>query len=205
MTGCYYHVYNRGNNKQEIFYDDQDRFYFYQNMFIFNSDATKYKDTRVLRLATTRQGKPLARIVCYSFMPNHYHFLLEQLVDNGITEFMQRLGTSHTKYINERHGRSGSLFEGRFKAKLIDSDEYLLHLSRYIHTNPLDLYIPGWKDTKCRVDGDRFLKQYRWSSYPFYLGICKDPVVDSGLIKDMITSPIDYHSFMHEIELFPEM
>jgi len=92
-------------------------------------------------------------------MSNHYHFIVRQIKDNGISEFMHQLNTSYTKYFNLNQKRIGRLFEYTFKAKLIDSEEQLLHLSRYIHLNPL----------VSNLTND--LTKYKWSSYVDYLGL----------------------------------
>ena len=91
-------------------------------------------------------------------MPNHFHFLLKQLRDDGITEFASKLTNSYTKYFNTKHTRVGPLFQGEFKAVLIESDEQLLHLSRYTHLNPLVSYLT------------KNLNSYEWSSYGEYAG-----------------------------------
>ena len=83
------------------------------------------------------KSEKLVNIVCYSTSQNHYHFILEQLVDEGIEKFMQKLGNGYTKYFNHKHKRSGVLFQGAFKSIHIDSNEYLLHLSVYINLNNL--------------------------------------------------------------------
>lgn len=154
QKGSYYHVYNRGNRKQNIFiqYRDYERFLKRMKM---------YKE------------KFGVSILCYCLMPNHYHFLLRQETDIPITVFMLRLGTSYAKYFNIKYEQVGSLFQGRFRAKLIETDEYLLHLSRYIHRNPLEIQLstPGVE-----------LADYRWSSYINYLNFVKNPMIESEYI-----------------------
>ena len=97
-------------------------------------------------------------------MPNHFHLLIKQLKDSGITEFMTKLSLSYTKYYNIKYSRVGPLLQGQFKAVTVESDEQLIHLSRYIHLNPLASFLI--KD----------IAKYEWSSYREYLnnlnGIC---------------------------------
>src|SRR3989344_5329848 len=154
QKGSYYHVYNRGNRKQNIFlsYRDYERFL---------KRTKEYKDEFKIS------------ILGYCLMLNHFHFLLRQDTDASLTFFMLKLGTSYAKYFNIKYGEVGSLFQDRFKAKLIEKDEYLLQLSRYIHRNPKDILLqtPGVE-----------LADYRWSSYPCYLNKEKNDLVDTSFI-----------------------
>lgn len=154
QKGSYYHVYNRGNRKQNIFlsYRDYERFL---------KKVKEYKDEFKIS------------ILGYCLMPNHFHFLLRQGTDASLTSFMLRLGTSYAKYFNIKYREVGSLFQGRFKAKLVEKDEYLLQLSRYIHRNPRKLLPP--------TPGVE-LDDYRWSSYPFYVNGGKNDLVSSAFI-----------------------
>jgi hypothetical protein len=123
-------------------------------------------------------------------MPNHFHFLLRQDSDVPITAFMLRLGTSYAKYFNTKYGEVGSLFQDRFKAKLVDTDEYLLQLSRYIHRNPKEILL--------RTPGVE-LASYRWSSYSCYLSGSKNEFVDPSFILSYFTKnnrSEDYRNFV---------
>ena len=138
VVGEYYHLYNRGVDKRIIFTDENDIGRFLQSMDEFNAVdpiGSIYKNSfRELRSPTSK-SKQLVSFVAYCVNPNHYHFLLRQLVEKGIEKFMQRLGTGHTNYFNNKHKRSGALFQGRFKAVHISNNEYLLHVSVYINLN----------------------------------------------------------------------
>ncbi|MBM3252365.1 MAG: transposase [Candidatus Omnitrophica bacterium] len=149
----YFHIFCRGNDKKDIFLDHDD----YEH---FLSRAKKY--AKLHRIT----------IICYCLMPNHFHFLLRQNTKQPISFFMQRLSVSHAMFFNRRHKRSGHLFGSNFKAKIILENDYLLHLSCYIHLNPL-------KMINCRSD----LETYRWSSYSEYLGQNKkDGICDKEII-----------------------
>ncbi len=113
----YYHVYNRGNRKQPIFLVDQD----YQRFL------NKIKDYG---------AKVGVEVIAYCLMSNHFHFLLKQNQPDQIREFMLRLSTSHSKYFNIKYEQVGSVIQGRFKAKLVDKEDYLIYLTAYIHLNP---------------------------------------------------------------------
>lgn len=171
QKGCYYHVYNRGNRKQNIFLVNRD----YER---FLKRTKQYKD----KFGIT--------ILCYCLMPNHFHFLLRQELDVPLTSFMLRLGTSYAKYFNIKYGEVGSLFQDRFKAKLIETDAYLLQLSRYIHRNPVEILL--------RTPGVE-LASYRWSSYSCYLSGFKDELVDPSFILNYFAKnnpSKDYKSFV---------
>lgn len=100
----------------------------------------------------------LVEVFCYCLMPNHYHLILKELLDGGITKFMRKLNSGYTKYFNIKHQRSGHLFEGKYKYKEVDADFYLTHLTGYIHINPVRAGI---------VQSPR---NYKYSSYLDYIG-----------------------------------
>lgn len=105
-------------------------------------------------------------------MPNHFHLLVKQLKDDGVKEFMQKVINSYTKYYNTKHNRVGHLFQGVFKAVLVDNDEQLLHVSRYIHLNP---YVS---------DLIAKLEDYRYSSYPYFINLATDTLASKEVILD---------------------
>ena len=116
--------------------------------------------------------KLLVEIMAFCLMPNHFHLLVRQKQDKGISSFMQKLGTGYAMYFNQKYKRSGVLFQGKFKAVLIKNESHFIHLPYYIHCNPLDLAAPGWRerDIKDYKKAVRFLEQYRWSSHLDYMG-----------------------------------
>lgn len=137
INGEYYHIFNRGNNKRIIFSDYQDFARFFKSMNEFNSEEPigSIFEKSFKKNSLGHSVSKLVEFNCYCLNPNHYHFILRQLADKGIEKFMQRLGNGYTKYFNNRQDCSGSLFQGRYKAVHIGSDEYLLHLSAYINLN----------------------------------------------------------------------
>jgi putative transposase len=112
----HYHIYNRGNNRQPVFLERENYLFF-------------------LRQWRAYLG-PVCHVVAYCLMPTHFHALVLITAD-GFSHGMQLLGISYTKAINKRHNRVGALFQGAFQAKHIERNEYLLHLSRYLHLNPV--------------------------------------------------------------------
>jgi putative transposase len=143
----FYHVYNRGTDKRTIFLDDQDFNRFLQSMIEFNvSDPigslyqNSFRKNKLRGSASKSRSKDekdeqLVEIIVYCLNPNHYHFLLRQVAKKGIEKFMQRLGTGYTMYFNHKYERTGTLFQGRFKAIHVDTNEYLLHVSAYVNLN----------------------------------------------------------------------
>ncbi len=117
-------------------------------------------------------------------MPNHFHFLLKQLKEGGITEFLSKLCNSYTKYFNTKYKRVGPLLQGEFKAVLVESDEQLLHLSRYIHLNPLVSYIV------------KNLDLYEWSSYEEYINSKSKGVCVKENVLSFFKSPASYKQFV---------
>jgi len=143
----YYHIYNRGVEKRNVFLEKRDYERFLLSLVLLNDEERdlmirwrdfnkKYQHkaefSEFLKLSFRR---PLVEIIAYCLNPNHYHLILKQLVNRGIERFMHKLGTSYTKYFNLKNDRSGVLFQGRFKATHIDSNEYLLYLSAYVNRN----------------------------------------------------------------------
>ena len=137
INGEFYHIYNRGVDKREIFSDKYDLLRFFQSMDSFNTIepiGSIYENT-FKKLGSQTPKSKLVNFICYCLNFNHYHFILEQVSDKGIEKFMQRIGTGYTNYFNEKNRRSGSLFQGKFKSNHKDSNEYLLHLSAYVNLN----------------------------------------------------------------------
>lgn len=164
-----YHIYNRGVEKRDIFNSDHDRERFLDSLILFNttypSDNTERHRSKSNFEQLGRVKKPpepLVQILAYCLMPNHYHLILRGVEENGITEFMRKIGTGYTNYFNKKNERVGPLFQGKFKAKPIEDDGYLQYLIHYIHFNPLDI--------NQSMD---FLNNYPWSSYQECLNCSK--------------------------------
>lgn len=136
--GEYYHIYNRGVDKRIIVKDRQDAERFMQSLEFFNSKKPIISLREFISSENDKNIKPdekLVEIICYDLNPNHYHLLLKEIHEGGISEFMKRLGGGYTWYFNNKHKRSGALFQGRFKSVHIKSNEQLLHVSVYINLN----------------------------------------------------------------------
>lgn len=141
IIGEYYHIYNRGVDKRITFQDDYDLQRFYSSIEEFNvlePIGSIYENSFIKKLgslASKSEENILVSLVAYCVNPNHFHLILRQEEERGIEKFMQRIGTGYTKYFNNKHERSGALFQGVFKSIHIDTNEYLLHLSAYVNLN----------------------------------------------------------------------
>ncbi len=180
-----YHALNRGVDKRQIFMDDGDRVRFIHNMYAFNTTRpaanTRRDNMFGLVNQTLELDQKLVDIHGWCLMGNHYHLLLSPCIENGLSLFLRKLNTGYANYFNARYTRVGTLFQGRTKKILIDSDSFMLHILNYIHLNPLDLMegAVAWRerqitDSKSALE---FLKSYRWSSYQDYVGIKNFPSI----------------------------
>ena len=180
--GEYYHLYNRGNDKRKIFHDKQDYGYFMKLLYSSNS-----KDNFKLHYLQRSKGfspfdlennDQLVSIGAYVLMPNHFHILITQKTDSGISKFMQRLSTGYAMYYNQKYKRTGSLFEGKFKSEHLNTDRYLKYIFSYIHLNIIKIIDNLWKENGIRdLDGAlKFLNEYQYSSYLDYLNNFARPV-----------------------------
>lgn len=170
----HYHIYNRGNSKQTIFYDDHDRMHFLSLLYLCNS--TKNFVTREIGVLPYEcdRGEKLVDIGAYCLMPNHFHLLVRAKEDGGVSKFMQKLATAYVMYMNNKYERSGGLFEGKFKSEHLGADRYLKYIFSYINLNPAKLLDRDWKvkilkhAEKKRLE--KFLGEYHFSSYKDFLG-----------------------------------
>ncbi|MEK7461514.1 MAG: transposase [Patescibacteria group bacterium] len=178
--GEYYHLYSRGTEKRKIFLDRNDYERFIKILFFCN--GTKPVVIRDLPVGLTfekyidKKGEMLIDIGAYCLMPNHFHLLVRERRDNGISLFMQKSITAYTMYFNEKYKRKGRLFESSYKSIHADDDNYLKYLFAYIHLNPVKLIDPDWKKSNIK-DTEKFkkhLSKYVFSSFADYTGNSRD-------------------------------
>lgn len=178
-----YHIYNRGVDRRTIFHSPN-----HFQRFVNTIDRILSTGSATPR-PVYDQSQALNRhidILAYCLMPNHYHFLIRQSQNVGITRFMQQLNTSYTKYINLNLHRTGHLFEHTFKAKHIESEDTLLHVSRYIHLNPLLAHlVPS-------------AQEYEWSSLPEFLGRRPRQFITPDDILSHFPNPAAYEHFVSD-------
>lgn len=188
--GEYYHLYNRGVQKQEIFFDERDyvRFLFLilyfqslhsvTNVGLHTSNFIKHS---VFNISKKQREKIISerRVALASFclMPNHFHLLVYEKDPGGIARYMQRILNAYTKYINTRYKKSGHLFQGPYQAVHVGSNEQLLHLSSYIHRNPREL--THWKNRE---------ERYPWSSYQDYISDNRwEELLENGIVLEQFS------------------
>ncbi|MBP9717511.1 MAG: transposase [Candidatus Pacebacteria bacterium] len=135
VTGEKYHIFNRGVDKRDVFLDQYDYLRFYQSLAFFNTIEPTV-NYRLAKSSYTKQNeKKLVNIEAYSLLPNHFHLIVEQIVDGGISEFLKRVSGGYTSYFNEKYQRSGVLFQGRYKKVHVNTDEQYQYLFAYVNEN----------------------------------------------------------------------
>lgn len=203
----FYHVYNRGVEKRDIFLDDQDYRVFLSFLKNYLSPIPKgfVHPTQEVTGSGPVRLRPLktffgdVTLHAYCLILNHFHLLLKQVSKDGMTRFMQSLCTSYSMYFNKKYDRVGSLFQGVYKAALVMEDSYLLHLSRYIHLNPLEFQTMLNREAAS-------IDNYPYSSYSYYLGKKKAKWIDPDPILNFFKSSqrtdlrdfLSYQSFVED-------
>lgn len=183
-VGSFVHVFNRGNRKQEIVRDEKDRWNFLQMLYYFNSEYSPANPMQTLKKIlksdfNTRlvwpndwpARKPLVNLHALILKDNHFHLVLEETIEGGITKFMRKLGTGMTNRFNTRYKETGKLFQGSYKARLIDNENYFRYLFVYLHIkNAFELYPGGFKQALAHFDNAYdFAVQYPYSSFAHYV------------------------------------
>lgn len=187
-----YHIYNRGVEKRTIFESGKDyiHFLFLLKSYLTDPDLLDF-DTlpRHLRikLADSTLYKRI-KLLAFCLMPNHFHFIVQQTDARAVEELMRKISNGYVRYFNDKYKRVGTLFQGRYKAVLVTRDEQLMHLSRYIHGNPLEILNNNFEK----------LEKYSFSSYPYYLGYKKALWLSIKEILSYFEKPRDYQDFIKE-------
>lgn len=187
VTGEYYHVYNRSIARAKIFRGEKEyrRFYELLRYYKFlNVDGSFSKAMRKGKMMVPGDT-PQISVCSFSIMPNHFHLLLRQEIDGGISRYLGLIQNGYAKYLNLKCKRIGSAFQQRFKAVGVDSDEQALHLTRYIHLNP----VVGGVISLDELD------DYPWTSLSEYLGRSSDGLIDDSLIRGLFKSNEDLRRF----------
>lgn len=197
VSGEIYHIFNKGIDGRITFEDERDyiRAYKIMTYYMFSSPPMRLSIFLDLNfeaqclLNKTDYGEKMVSIICYCFMPNHFHFVLKQLVEGGISRFLSQFLNSYTRYFNTKNKRIGQLFLDRFKNVLVENDIQMMHLSRYVHLNPYSSKI---------VDNLKELKDYKWSSFREYLNMVNEPVCNKEVVLSNFGGVNSYENFVFE-------
>lgn len=205
--GEFYHIYNRGADKIDIFVNDSDKDRFLKLLFVCNNiEPITFRSIKNLSLEKIERGETLVDIGAYCLMSNHFHLLLREKTGDGITVFMKKLLTAYSMYFNTKHERTGVLFQGRFKAEHADSDEYLKYLFSYIHLNPVKMIDAKWRENGIvnHSKAERFLEKYEYSSYLDYLNYTRDKnlILNKKTFPSYFGKPNDFKECVREWLLF---
>lgn len=196
--GEHYHIFNRGNDKQDIFFEERDwiRFLFlvlyfqspvsFENLSRPVSSFVKHRVFNINNQITEKIAvNRYVELTGFAFVPNHFHLMVHEKKENGISQYMQRVLNAYTKYFNTKYKKVGHLFQGPFKAVHVESNEQLLHLSAYIHRNPRE--IKNWKNRE---------HLYPFSSYQDYFQENRwGKLLENKIIMDQFSSGDDYKKF----------
>lgn len=217
VTGEIYHVFNRGLDHRETFTDKREykralnslEYYQFEKPPVRFSLYSKINHSDRVKILNSLKssGRRLTEVLMFTLMPNHFHLLLKQLIDKGISKFMANFQNSYTRYFNTRHERTGNLFNTQFKSVRVTTEEQLMHVFRYIVLNP-------YSSAVVRSPDD--LLEYPWTALSEYLagyagGICNTGIVNSlfsskAQLKDFIYDRADYQRHLGSIKhLLPEV
>lgn len=180
----FYHIYNRGVDKRPIFRDEHDYRFFIKLLRKYLDSNYQPKANEIIRPSFSKS----IELIAYCLMPNHFHLLIYLKTNTEDAEKLFRgIMTAYVMYFNHKYKRIGPLFQGRYKASPVDQDSYLIHISRYIHLNPLD------------IDND--YKQYPYSSYSFYTENSKQTFISSARLKSFV----DFENYKEFVEEYEEL
>lgn len=199
VTNQIYHVLNRGIASQPVFLAKKDYQRTLEIIWYYQNQNPPLSYSHFLRLPIKQKSEILERlknkekflveIIALSLLPNHFHFLLKQTQENGVSIFMSNLTNSYTRYFNTKNKRTGPLFQGKFKATMVETDEQLFHLSRYIHLNPYTSYV---------VKKLKDLKDYPYSSLPEYLGRSRANFFQKEIVLNQFKNVNSYKRFVFD-------
>ena len=197
--GEHYHIFNRGSNKQIIFLDDTDRVRFLFLILYFQSPTILQNIGRPVRHFVKHSvfnierdiereivDKRFVEVLGFCLMPNHFHLIIKEVEEGGISQYMQRVLNAYTKYFNTKYKKSGHLFQGPYRAVHVKDNRQLLHLSAYIHKNPRE--IKGWVDNE---------EKYKWSSYQDFISDNRwGGLLMPALISEQFKNKDEYKKFV---------
>jgi len=212
-VGSFVHAYNRGNRKQPIVKNIQDKWHFLQMLFYFNSNYAHPNLFRELNKLWKSdfykqfvwplnwpERKPIVKIICFTLLGDHFHLLLKEIKEGGITMFMRKLGTGMTNYSNTKYHETGRIFQGAYKARLVDNDAYLRYLSAYILVkNVFELYPGGLEKAAREFDKSfDFALKYSFCSLADFAGDRRSSIIDKDLLGELFPTSKIYKEFARD-------
>lgn len=195
VNESYYHVYNRGIDRRHTFTNKREytralellTFYQYTNIPIRYSRFIEAPEKlRQSYYGTMQNSGKLVEVVAYCLMPNHFHLLIKQRKEKGIASYVSNFINAYTKYFNTKYQRIGPLFQGVFKAVFVETDEQLIHLTRYIHLNPVS----------SRMITTETLPLFPWSSHPHYLKRTNSELIEKTTVSTILEMIPNYEKFI---------
>lgn len=210
-VGSYTHVIKRGARGLEIVRDNADKYRFVRTLYYLNDhhigqwwERDTYGKGMFYRPDAWPAHDPLVDILAYTLMPNHFHLLLREVKEGGMSQFMKKLGQSLTNHTNEKYHEQGSMFQGSYRSKTIESDEYLRYVAAYIMVkNTFELYPNGGLTAAQQNFAAvwEWAVQYQFSSIGDYAGVrTHSPILKKGLLGDVFT-PETFRSFARDVIL----
>jgi len=210
-VGTFVHVVNRGAHQMPIVRDDKDRWRFLKLLrYLNDSNVPKNWEREIspdcirnnfFRPLDWEPAEPYVALISYCLMDNHFHLLLREFVEGGISKFMQRISKSIASHFNAKYGGSGSLFQGPYKARVIEDDVYLQYVATYINIkNPFERYHGGLNNAV-----ENFSEAYTWATqYPFastadFAGIRSSSLIDQVLRRELFASPEEFRASAQEL------
>ena len=196
VTNEIYHIFNRTVANEPLFTNVKEYKIFVKTIEYYSYVNTPFRFSHYLKLNnkekqallnTLYQNKKLVEIYSYCLMPNHYHLLVKQLVDKGISNYMRFSQNSYAKYLNLKKKRNGAVFQSPFKAVRIETGEQFMHVARYIHLNPFTGFV---------IDSLDKLKDYEWSSYKDYLGKRASKFLVTNYLKSFYKNNNEFEQFV---------
>jgi putative transposase len=193
----YYHIYSRGVEKRKIFMNTKDYNRFMALLYIMNQDAPfivgnflRDKNKSLRDIFKEEREKSLVSILGYCLMPNHFHLILYEKTENGISKFMNKLLTAYSMYFNLKYARSGPLFTHPFRSEHLSNESQYMYIFSYVHLNPLSIIDRKWKEdgVKNKKEATKFLEQYQFSSYQDFLKTnrLESVIIDLSLVPEFI-------------------
>ena len=214
-VGEFYHIYNRGTDKRIIFNKVNDYYRFMILLYLCNSklgvDLGDYlrQGQTLSDLLDLERNNALVEIGAYCLMPNHFHILISEKSEGGISLFMQKLTTAYTMYFNGKYKRNGALFQGRFKGNHIEKDNYLKYLFAYIELNPIKLIEKNWKELgiKDLLKAKKFLLDYKFSSFLDHYGLSRKEkiILDTKNFPQYFETHREFEDFLDDWLNFKEL